>query len=88
MYGKQLLDETHKVLPDTEKLTLKFLKGWVERFEKCNRLRFRRIHGEVISDMYAIEQQIPHIMLVIMAFHPHNIWNPAGFGLFYHQRPM
>lgn len=71
MYGKQLLDEENKHLHDTEKLNLKFAKGWADRFKKRYGLRFRPIHGEAISPyMDAIEHLMKRIRLVVMTFHP------------------
>lgn len=88
MYGKQLLEKTNEVLPESEKIQLTFSKGWIERFKRRYGLRFRRVHGEAASaDTVAIEQHMPRIERIIMTFQARDTWNADEFGLFYRQPP-
>lgn len=88
IYSQQLLGEANKHLLESDKLILKFSRGCVDRFEKRHGIRFRRVHGEVMrADDDAPQHHMLRIRLIIMVFHPRDIFNADKFGLFYRKPP-
>ena len=86
MEATHMMNEAKKLLRPDEQLSLKFSKGWVERFKKLYDIRFRRVHGEVTSaDNDAIAHHMPQIEKIIMTFSARDKWNADEFGLFYRQ---
>lgn len=88
MYGEKLQGEANKHLPDGEKLSLAFSRGWLDRFKKRYRLTFRRVHGESLdADENAIDEQLPRILRIVATYSYKDVWNADEFGLFYRQPP-
>lgn len=86
MEATRMMNEANKLLGADEQLSLKFSKGWIERFKKRYGMRFRRVHGEAMSvDNVAIAHHMPRIKRIMMTFSARDIWNADEFGLFYRQ---
>lgn len=88
MYAKQLLDETNRNMPDTQKIHLEFSKRWMERFRKRYNLRLRRVQGESLSAHdVEMREKLPQLMHIISTYPERDVWNADEFGLFYRQPP-
>ena len=86
--AQRLLDHANMHLSEDEKLSMKFSKGWLERFKKRHSLRFRRVHGEAQSaDTDAIRDEMPRILEIVNSFAEKDVWNADEFGLFFRQPP-
>lgn len=87
-YGQRLQDSANALLPENQKLCLKFSNGWFARFKARFGLSLRRIHGEAGSaDMQAIENALPALRSLMAQYDPKDVWNADEFGLFYRQAP-
>ena len=86
--AEKLLEETNLNVRDEDKISMKFSKGWMERFKKRHNLRFRRVQGEAHSaDTAAIREWMPRIIRIIMTYSYKDVWNADDFRLFYTQPP-
>ena len=82
----QVEDNCH--LPADQKLTLKFSKGWLDRFQKRHGLKFRRVHAEGLgADSVALTTALPEIRSQMSEYETKEVWNADEFGLFYRQLP-
>ena len=82
------MTETNKHLSEKDRTSLKFSKGWIDRFKRRYGLRFRRVHGEALSaDNKAIELHMPRILRIVTSFAACDVWNADEFGLYYRQPP-
>ena len=69
MHGRKLMYAANELLPECEQLSLKFSKGWIERFKKRFGLRFRQVHGEAMgADVEKLDEEIPCLKRIIMLF--------------------
>lgn len=65
----RMLKEVNALLPDAEKINLKFSKGRLEGFTKHFNLKFRRVHGEAMSaDNNAIRENMPRLLCIVSTY--------------------
>lgn len=62
-----LLEWTDTNLPDGQKISLKFSKGWAGCFKQRHQFRFRGVQSEALgADQAAIDSRMPELMLTLM----------------------
>ena len=68
-HESKLLNDANELLPETQKISIKFSNGWMERFKKRFGLKFQRVHGEALSaDQAAIARQMLRLALLIVTY--------------------
>ena len=60
---------------------IRFLNGWLHKFQQRHKLRAVRIHGESGSaDMGALEEGLPHLKAVVAGYTPRDVYNMDETG--------
>ena len=62
--------------------TIKFSSGWLQRYQRSNKLRSIRIHGDIGSaNEVATDAALPGLRAVIARYEPQNVFNMDETGM-------
>lgn len=87
-YGRRLIANLNKSLPEGQQILLKMSSGWLEGFQKRYNLSSFHSHGPSGgADVAAIAREMPVIRSKLSKFKVNDIYNADEFGLYYCMAP-
>lgn len=86
--GKRLLVEVNALLPDADKIKMKFSAGWLWNFQRRWHLKSRKLHGESCdADEVAIARELPNLRSICARYERKDVFNADETGLNYAMPP-